>query len=253
MNADKENLIFFVLLFILAVIVILIIGWIFAKIVRTIRKMIAVAFNLEVKKPRFDKKESTEWLHQKGKQHFEEFLRAPIQPSAQPITSVNSIKEKEEKSIEEGLKEIKSRGSALKLEQPGQGEIKIPIPSHKPESASSNKNPIEILISKNQKSSDASIFDGKQEISRQELRQKLRYDPKVWKAGVQSKFDLTREERVKLEKEIFPSIYGRNISKADMNRRIRMMIKERGSASNLEKAETLRREIKFLKKIGGVK
>ena len=107
--------------------------------------------------------------------------------------------------------------------------------------------PKETVVSK-----DTSIFEGKDEISRIDLRQKLRYDPKVWKAGVQSKFNLKPGERVNLEKEVFPKIYGRDISKADLNRRIKAMNKEMGGTTDAAKKESLRKEINFFKKIGGL-
>ncbi len=103
---------------------------------------------------------------------------------------------------------------------------------------------------------DSTIFGGKEELTRVQLRHRLRYDPKVWKAGVKSRFNLTRQQRESLEKELFPKIYGRNISKSDFNRRVRSMIKERGGSitgGRVAKAENLRREINFLKKISGVK
>lgn len=105
---------------------------------------------------------------------------------------------------------------------------------------------------------DTSIFGGKDEISRLELRRKLRYDPKVWKAGVQTRFNLTREQRENLEKELFSEfkIYGKNISKEDFKHKLKLMARERMSAAvkgNFVQQEKLRREINFLKKIGGIK
>lgn len=63
---------------------------------------------------------------------------------------------------------------------------------------------------------DNSIFAGKSEVSRIELRQKLRMDPKVWMAGKQVGLTLNPIERAKLEKEVFSQAYGRNISKTDL-------------------------------------
>jgi hypothetical protein len=104
---------------------------------------------------------------------------------------------------------------------------------------------------------DTSIFGGKEELTRRELRNKLRYDPKVWKAGVETKFnlsaDLSRAGREKLEKELFSKVYGTNISKSDVQRRVKRMIIERGGTGDAAKKETLRREINFLKKLGGIK
>ncbi len=100
---------------------------------------------------------------------------------------------------------------------------------------------------------DLSIFGGKAELSRPELRYKLKKDPRVWRAGKAARFDLSPAEREKLESQVFPQIYGKNISKADLSARIRLMQKERGNTVDLKKKERLRREINFLKKIGGIK
>lgn len=109
---------------------------------------------------------------------------------------------------------------------------------------------------KQDKSVDSVLFGKQDELTRVQLKHRLRHDPKVWKAGVRSRFNLTRESREKLEKQLFSKIYGRNISKQDFNRRIRMMKKEKAglmAGGNVAKAETLRKEIKFLQKISGVK
>jgi len=100
---------------------------------------------------------------------------------------------------------------------------------------------------------DASIlFGGKEEISRIELRTKLRTDPRVWKAQQEMRLNLKPMERVKLEKKFFSSIYGQNISKRDLKINVKRMEREWASASPGRK-ETIRKEIKFLKKIGGIK
>src|SRR3989344_9253287 len=65
-------------------------------------------------------------------------------------------------------------------------------------------------------SSDTSVFGGKAEISREELRQKLRTDPHVWEKQVQAGLSFAPEERAKLEKELPVELYGDNISKSDL-------------------------------------
>jgi len=99
---------------------------------------------------------------------------------------------------------------------------------------------------------DDSIFGGKTEISRVQLRQKLRYDPKIWEAQRDLRMNLSPMERVKLEKETFASVYGRNISKRDLDLNVKRLSREWSSTTDMKKKETLRKEIKFFKKIGGI-
>ncbi len=100
---------------------------------------------------------------------------------------------------------------------------------------------------------DSSIFAGKSEVSRIELRQKLRMDPKVWMAGKQVGLTLNPIERAKLEKEVFSQAYGRNISKTDLRGGIKKLNQKMLSAKNLAEKAKIRDKIEFFKKIGGVK
>jgi len=103
-------------------------------------------------------------------------------------------------------------------------------------------------------SGDDSIFGGKSEVSRIELRQKLRYDPKIYKAQREAGlFNLNRITRAKLEKDIFPTVYGRNISKTDLKWNLKRLGREWASETDVNKKGVIRKEIKFLKKIGGIK
>lgn len=106
---------------------------------------------------------------------------------------------------------------------------------------------------KTAKSIASIMFGEKKEISRSELRRKLRTDPEIWKAQKEARLNLKPSERVKLEKKFFSQIYGRDISKRDLMQNLKRMGKEWASTSNIKRKETLRKEIKFLKKIGGIK
>ncbi len=127
-----------------------------------------------------------------------------------------------------------------------------------------SKNPAEVFYSDKKVSAgkkqaekpsqkDSSIFGGKSEVSRIDLRQKLRRDTNVWKAERQTGLTLNAIERAKLEKEIFPQAYGRNISKTDLNWGVKRLNQKMLSEKNLSQKGKLRKEIKFLKKIGGIK
>lgn len=100
---------------------------------------------------------------------------------------------------------------------------------------------------------DDSIFSGKNEISRIELRQKLRFDPKIAKVQRDLRMNLSPIERTKLEKETFAPLYGRNISKEDLKLNVRRLGREWATTGDMKKKETLRKQIKFFKKIGGIK
>ncbi|MEK7562541.1 MAG: hypothetical protein AAB509_02595, partial [Patescibacteria group bacterium] len=103
-------------------------------------------------------------------------------------------------------------------------------------------------------SNDGLIFRGKSEISRIDLRQKLRYDPKVYQAQKEAGlFNLSRADRVKLEKEVFSQAYGRNISKTDLKWGIKKLNQKMFGVKNLVEKGKIRKEIKFFKKIGGIK
>jgi len=100
---------------------------------------------------------------------------------------------------------------------------------------------------------DQSMFGGKEEVSRLKLQHEMRYDSKIWKEQKLMGLNFSREEREGLIKKIFPSVYGKNISKKDLGYVLKRMGREWSSATDMNKKATLRKEIKFLKKIGGIK
>jgi len=103
------------------------------------------------------------------------------------------------------------------------------------------------------KKSDESIFNGEEEISRINLRQKMRTDPKIWMEQKKAGLNLNYIERARLEKEIFPSVLGGNISKTDLKWGVKKLGQKMLSTKDPKQHEKLRKEIKFLKKIGGIK
>lgn len=102
------------------------------------------------------------------------------------------------------------------------------------------------------KPQDNSIFSGKSEVSRMDLRQKLRKDPKIWQAERAVGLTLSPAERVKLEKEVFSPALGRNISKSDLNWGIKKLNQKLIGTKNPEEHAKIRKEIQFFKKIGGI-
>jgi len=100
---------------------------------------------------------------------------------------------------------------------------------------------------------DDSMFGGKSEVSRIDLRHKLRYDSKIWKAEKQVGLTLDRAERANLEKEVFSQTYGRDISKTDLKWGIKKLNQKMLGTKDLAEKGKIRKEIKFFKKIGGIK
>ncbi len=91
-----------------------------------------------------------------------------------------------------------------------------------------------------------SIFGEKGELTRSQFRQKLRYDPNVFRAAVP--LGLSREQRVALEKKI-PSAYGYNISRSDLKATILKLHRQYMSTKTILEKTALRKKIIFLKKI----
>jgi hypothetical protein len=100
---------------------------------------------------------------------------------------------------------------------------------------------------------DSSIFGGKSEISRSELRQKLEEDTGVFKAGKQAGLNMSPVQRAKLEKEVFSSALGGNISKTDLKLGLKKLNEKLSGAKSSTEHAKIRKEIDFFKKIGNIK
>lgn len=100
---------------------------------------------------------------------------------------------------------------------------------------------------------DESVFRGRSEVSRSELEQDMESSAGVWKAAIQSGLTMTPIERSKLVKDVFSSAYGRNISKNDLKSGIAKLGRKMLDTTNTKEHAKIRKEIKFLKKIGGIK
>jgi len=189
-------------------------------------------------------------------------------------------KEKIEKDISDKLSALKSSSSAgedtLESKMPSMSEsrledseeIKIPIPRHFSTSnmqladsiraqgasgivRSDNKIPSQKI--KENKNIDQSIFEGKPEVSRRELAYEMRTDPNIWESSREAGLNLSPAEREKLVKEVFSSALGSNISKMDLKWAVKKLNQKMVSAKNPAEHAKLRKEIKFFKKIGGIK
>jgi hypothetical protein len=117
---------------------------------------------------------------------------------------------------------------------------------------SREESPSQVSI-KSSGASDSSIFGGKKEISRSEMREKLRKDSRVWQAEREVGMTLSPVERSKLEKQVFSQMLGRDISKTDMKFSINKLNRKMMASKDPVEKGKLRKEIKFFKKIGGIK
>jgi hypothetical protein len=155
----------------------------------------------------------------------------------------DSYKEKESKSISDSLSKL-TNGKNINKDALG-----LKVPSRVEENGKD-------LVggSINNKNKDYSIFGDKKEISRVKLRHKLRYDSKIYEAQKEAGlYNFDRATREKLEKEVFDPVYGRNISKTDLNLSIKKLGRKMLDTKDPVQHAKIRKEIKFFKKIGGIK
>jgi hypothetical protein len=110
-----------------------------------------------------------------------------------------------------------------------------------------------INVAKSGGQHDASIFEGKEEVSKTKLKHEMRYDSKIWKAERSVGLTLNPGEREELVKEVFGPSYGRNISKSDLKQGIRKLNQKMMNSKDMAEKGKLRKEAAFLKKIGGIK
>lgn len=196
---------------------------------------------------------------------------------------VEMQKEKSGQDIQKGLESLKGDKPGVKEES---GKIEIPVPKHfsqekyvkdyeKSVGATGLKAslPQEAQIKESgavagsvtasekkvfgeqpQKANqgESLLFGGSQEVSRINLRQKLR-NPKMFSVEKQVGLNLSPIERAKLEKEVFAQGQGSNISKTDLKWSVKKLNNKMLSAKSPEEHAKLRKEIKFFKKIGGIK
>jgi hypothetical protein len=94
------------------------------------------------------------------------------------------------------------------------------------------------------------IFDKKSSFSRPELKNSLRRDTGIIPRTGGQRF--RREERESLEKEVFGSKYGSQISKYDYRSAVKGLRDERAKTQDSVRRIDLDKKINYLKRIGGV-
>ncbi len=228
---NPENIIFLVIFLVIVIFIISVFFAIINKVVKFIKNLMVRLFGLNTRKPKFNKKDSTEWLHQ---------------------SQINqSVQMGMPKIIPTGEKEVKI-------------PVQIPVPTHSlnveigamgpmntmGSTAVDHKIPTQKIVEN--KIEDFSIFKGGDEISKVKLEQELRKNSKIWESQRQVGLTLSPAERADLVKKIFTPAQGRNISKADLRQSVRLLNKKLLGTTNMAEHAKIRKEIKFFKKIGGI-
>ncbi|MCX6721900.1 MAG: hypothetical protein NTY04_01785 [Candidatus Staskawiczbacteria bacterium] len=225
---NPDNLWFSLLISIVAIIVFLIFILIVARIIKIIKwiikKIFIKTFNTEVKRPESMRK-SGSMLHMQNMRNIG------------GVSNVPEVKPKEGKAPE------------LHASQEKVGSVaeKISVPRHSLYSNSSAKK-----VEANNTDSSI-IFKGAQEVSRTELEQEMKSDAKVWQAASGEGLAISPLERAKLIKDVLPSNLGASISKDDLKIGVRRLGEKMSGAKTPEEHAKIRKEIKFFKKIGGIK
>ena len=245
--ADRDTLIFISIVFVLAIISLSIMVLALKKIIRLISRAITVTFNLDVKKPKFDKKNSTEWLHQKSTSQNN--TGTIISRTKSPYINLAKGLHEDEESVKET--KFPERSESIINQVPVKPNMHLPVDSRENVLEVKPESPVMKVDKVN--NNDASTFDGKPEISRIKLEHEMRKDPKIWEAAKEVGLEMGQAERSKLIKEVFPRVYGRNISKTDVKWGIKKLNQKMLGAKNPEEHAKIRKEIKFFKKIGGIK
>lgn len=95
------------------------------------------------------------------------------------------------------------------------------------------------------------LFDKKQEISRDEMKQAMR-KASPYLSGTSSKI-YSDKERIGLGKELFGNEYGSRISKQDYQKMLNKLEVEKMKVKTSGEKFKMDRQIRYLKNIGGLK
>jgi len=90
------------------------------------------------------------------------------------------------------------------------------------------------------------FFGEKKYISRLELRQKLRKAPSKFPSSSRR---YTKQERVKMEKEMFGNRYGKYITPREYKDKIKRLEKERYNTRKISERIEINKKIKFLENL----
>ena len=191
--------------------------------------------SLESKMPSRDGKEEDRDAHEK--------IRIPRPRHFSQISSFSSSAGGEQIAKEESKGSDKNANIAPHINAGGQQKVPgqpdvIKMPSSQTQQA---------------KLAETVFFGKDKEVSRIKLENRLRKDEKIWKATKQEGLNLSQAERAKLVKEVFSPVYGRNISKKDLVLSVKKLNQKLVGTKDAGQHAKLRKEIKFFKKVGGIK
>ena len=138
-------------------------------------------------------------------------------------------------------------------------QIKIPVAKNSPvqyQGGASALGPSSPVIEKSQisgiKHDSSLMFGEKGEVSRESLRGRLE-GSRAYQAQREVGLSLSPTERANLERQVFSQALGGNISKTDLKWGLKKLNQKMATSKNLAEKEKMRKEIKFFKKIGGIK
>jgi len=259
---NRDTLIFFAIILFFIIGVLLIIFLIINSLIKAIKKIFIRTFDVDVQRSEFVHNREIKDLRNKEKNNIVENVPRPgiigsefIKTEKEEETAIKPEdinKEKGQKSIEEGLSNLKSHGAVPVPTRIFTGNISFSESSP----VQPNEGKISTLSQKIAegfaKVSGPSMFGDKPEISRRELSYKLRKDTGIWKDAKKVGLNLSPLERSKLVQQVFSKVYGANISKSDLKQSIRKLNQKMTSTKDLKEHAKLRKEIKFFKKIGGL-
>ena len=260
--ANPDTLIFLAVFLVVAIIVFIILLLVMVQIIKIIKRIIIQIFDLDVKKPDMNRGQSTEWLY---KDNNKNEISRKIEPPIPVRTRSNTASEHEHPVANHApIRPVDMPGTHLEQKQPvnigeNRQEIKIPTPRHNYSGVvdggfNMGTSVSELKQEKPAESApDNTMFEGKPEVSRTHLEHEMRNDSKIWQAQRAVGLNFTAAERAKLVKDVFSPFYGRNISKSDLRQSINKLGKKLLDTKSSTEHAKIRKEIKFFKKIGGIK
>jgi ABC-type Na+ efflux pump permease subunit len=246
---NKDTLIFLSIFLVIAAVIFSVFIIIVRKIIKIIKRAIVRISDRDVKKTKFgqnDQGEDLDVVVKELEKSKEERAKAEQQKiaaaaAASPKLDYTNYSVKPELKVSENIQEPKILPKSENLQKDfSRGEIKIPTSKHSP------------AIEEN-KTAGSSIFKGEAEVSKTKLEHEMRTDTGVWQAARKEGLTLSPIERAKLVKEVFSPAYGMNISKTDLKSGIKKLNQEMLGTKDTAEHAKIRKEIKFLKRAGGIK
>ena len=246
--ANGENLIFLAIIFAVFIILATIFFVILSKIIKIIKNIIVRLLNIGTNKVSSKQKTDKEQPQSVVKDGGDaESIRVAV---AAP-KNLNIAKQSFSPKPPVVLPDNFSTSSALEPKAPSISSkdvdinkgIEVPLPMRR---GANEPQPAE-------KDTDFSVFKDRSEVSRMKLEHEMKKDADIWKASKAAGLKMSPVERAELVKEVFSQAYGRNISKTDLKQSLKKLNQKMVSSKSSGEHEKLRKEIKFFKKIGGIK